>query len=908
MKKSLYIAASLLVLAACTRETDIEVPAGDMTITARTETSADTRTVVEGETHVYWEPGDAIKVFSDGKSGKFTTDITEASASATFNGSLPLTEGADIWAVYPYSEDAVFHGETLDVVLPSEQVAREGSFGKDMNLAIAHSTTNTLQFYNVGGGVRFSLSDDGITEVMFEGVNRETVAGTFEVGFQNGKPVILDFWEEFTAITITPPDGRTFKKDTWYYIVAIPGAFDNGFVFHFRKASDWDIEIPYRTYSKSVTIKRSVYGQLTYADKGPWGPYAVPDIVDLGLPSGRKWASFNLGATKPEEYGYLFAWGETDPFERHRRYKWHKENLLTKYCTVSDDGYLGFTDDKTTLVPEDDAAHVNLGEKWRMPLIEEIQELLTECSWEWAQMNGINGRKVTGPNGNSIFLPAAGATAAGCDFGIYGYYWSSSLNTGNPKLALDLEFDEITGVCQGWFQRAAGMSIRPVYDDGTIIPPSPETPVPEAIDMGTSVKWASFNVGATKPEESGDFYAWGETDPQYIYLNPLTLKEGIEEGYAWESYKWSKGSNKTLTKYCSVPELGYNGFTDGKTVLEMEDDAANVAYGGNWRIPTNAEWNELLDNCTFVWTTENGVEGRRYTSKKTGNSIFLPAPGYLWYSRYGNSYSGNYWSSSLIEIQEYSAYAFSFNFQDNGRDLEIIHGARCGGLTIRAVCDGSSSNPPTPVPDPVDLGLPSGLKWASFNLGASKPEGYGDYYAWGETETYYFPGEAQSDYPTWKIGKEEGYWWSSYKWCKGSNTTITKYWATSYSGYEYMDGKTLLDPEDDAAHMNLGGSWRMPTEAEWTELRENCSWEWTSMNSIHGRKVTGPNGNSIFFPAAGRRIDTTLDYLDNEGLYWSSSLFFDYPDLALTVSFYSNEVIGDHESRRVGLSVRPVCN
>lgn len=687
MKKILFFAATLLTLVACTREIDVKTPAGNMTITARTETSADTRTVVEGETHVYWEPGDAIKVFSDGKSGKFTTDITEASASATFNGSLPLTEGADIWAVYPYSEDAVFHGETFDVVLPSEQVAREGSFGKDMNLAIAHSTTNTLQFYNVGGGVRFSLSEEGITEVMFEGVNRETVAGTFEVGFQNGKPVILDFWEEFTAITITPPDGRTFKKDTWYYIVAIPGAFDNGFVFHFRKASDWDIEIPYRTYSKNVTIKRSVYGQLTYADKGPWWPYAVPDIVDLGLPSGRKWASFNLGATKPEEYGYLYAWGETDPFERHRRYKWHKENLLTKYCTVSDDGYLGFTDDKTTLVPEDDAAHVNLGEKWRMPLTEEIQELLTECSWEWTQMNGINGRKVTGPNGNSIFLPAAGATAAGCDFGIYGYYWSSSLNTGNPKLALDLEFDEI-GVCQGWFQRAAGMSIRPVYDDGTIIPPSPETPVPEAIDMGTSVKWASFNLGASKPEGYGDYYAWGETETYYSSLDPLTWKYGKEAGYSWPSYKWAKGSDDSMTKYCTLSILGYNGFTDGLAVLNPEDDVAHIKLGGKWRMPTDAEWGELLDNCTYSRTTVNGVEGRMYTSSITGNSIFLPAAGWGWYEATpGPDGSGDYWSSSLDYPTEYCAKGHFFNEERNPRDVELCGIKRCAGLSIRPVCN-----------------------------------------------------------------------------------------------------------------------------------------------------------------------------------------------------------------------------
>ena len=169
MKKSLFIATALLTLAACSREMNIDTPAGNMTITARTETSADTRTIVKDQVHVYWEPGDEIAVFSGGKSGKFTTDVTEASAAATFHGSLGSTDGADLWAVYPYSKDAVFDGETITTTLPSEQVARFGSFGKNMNLSIAHSDNDNLQFYNVGGGIRFRLTQEGIKKVTFEG-------------------------------------------------------------------------------------------------------------------------------------------------------------------------------------------------------------------------------------------------------------------------------------------------------------------------------------------------------------------------------------------------------------------------------------------------------------------------------------------------------------------------------------------------------------------------------------------------------------------------------------------------------------------------------------------------------------------------------------------------------------------
>ena len=205
--------AALLSLAACTQEREIDIPGADMSLIARTESPAGTKTIVQGETHVYWEPGDEIAVFSGEKSGKFLSTLTAASATSTFKGTLGTdawTEGMDLWAVYPYSEDAVFEGETITAVLPSEQAARAGSFGKGMNLAVAHSTTSELQFYNVGGGLRFSLKEDGIKEVVLEGMDGETLAGKVTVGFQDGKPAILDVAEGKTSITLVPSEGESF--------------------------------------------------------------------------------------------------------------------------------------------------------------------------------------------------------------------------------------------------------------------------------------------------------------------------------------------------------------------------------------------------------------------------------------------------------------------------------------------------------------------------------------------------------------------------------------------------------------------------------------------------------------------------------------------------------------------------
>lgn len=195
-----------------------------------------------------------------------------------------------------------------------------------------------------------------------------------------------------------------------------------------------------------------------------------------------------------------------------------------------------------------------------------------------------------------------------------------------------------------------------------------------------------------------------------------------------------------------------------------------------------------------------------------------------------------------------------------------------------------------PVGEAVDLGL--SVKWASFNVGASKPEDYGNYYAWGETET-------KTDYN-----------WSTYKYCNGSYDTQTKYSTNKY--YGMIDNNTTLDLEDDAAQVNWGGSWRMPTKDEFTELLNNCTWLWTTINGVNGYLVTSMKsgfwGESIFLPAAGDRADTSLRYVGSYGLYWSSSLHTNTPYDAWYLGFYKgfqseNVCLGRYE----GLSVRPVC-
>ena len=155
----------------------------------------------------------------------------------------------------------------------------------------------------------------------------------------------------------------------------------------------------------------------------------------------------------------------------------------------------------------------------------------------------------------------------------------------------------------------------------------------------------------------------------------------------------------------------------------------------------------------------------------------------------------------------------------------------------------------------IDLGL--SVKWATCNVGANNPEEYGDYFAWGEVEP-----------------KME-YNWRTYKWCEGVQNTQTKYCTNSSNGT--VDNKTVLDKEDDAAAVNWGGAWRMPTKEEQDELHQQCTWTWTTQNGVNGYTVTGSNGNSIFIPAAGYRGDSSLSFAGGYGYYWSSSLYTGSP-------------------------------
>lgn len=529
------------------------------------------------------------------------------------------------------------------------------------------------------------------------------------------------------------------------------------------------------------------------------------------------------------------------------------------------------------------------------------------------------------------------------------YYFPVIWSTGDPSIATVDDQGTVTAVSAGSTTITATCKGKSSTCTITVT-----EPVIVYVDLGLSVKWATCNVGASKPEEYGNYYAWGEIETKDVYN--------------WSTYKWCNGSSSTLTKYNINGDWGT---IDNKTHLDPEDDVAYVKWGDNWRMPTHEEQAELLDNCTWEWTTENGVNGCRVTSNipgYTNKSIFLPAAGFIEGTSFTDATIGSYWSSSL-DIDNpsrawgndfYSSYVYDVSSDSRSRgfsvrpvcpsdewlskvsivlDIEsqsiligdtctltatakhgsdilnreitwssgdpsiatvnnngLVTGISAGSTTITATCLGKTAVCTITVTEPVyeyvDLGL--SVYWATCNIGADKPESYGDFYAWGETET------------------KEVYSWTNYKF----RTSGTKWGSIKYSKYNSdsnsgtVDNKTVLDIDDDVAHVKWGGKWRMPTEAEQKELKDKCTWTWTTVNGVNGYLITsniaGYENNSLFLPAAGYRDDTAY----NEGTYgnyWSSSLYNSNTDYARDFDFSFGFISIGMGGRYSGLPVRAVC-
>ena len=392
----------------------------------------------------------------------------------------------------------------------------------------------------------------------------------------------------------------------------------------------------------------------------------TPEVVDLGL--SVNWASFNVGADRPEGAGDFFAWGDIDTKSSYNliTYKYcdgFDYSNFTKYCNNSS---WGPVDNKKILEPDDDIATTYLGEEWRMPTPMEVDELIQNCTWTWTSLNGVKGYRVTsnmaGFTDRSIFLPAVGARGVDKQMGVgfNGQYWTASCEEAGWGASWKLYFNQSTA-SRNAENRFYGYPIRPVTKKTS---ENSAMSIPDPVDLGLSVMWAPYNVGASSPEKTGYYYAWAETSPKM--------------SYSYSTYKWA-GSNKYNTNVSS------SNVTSLKNI-ELVDDPANVNWGGDWRMPTITELDELWNNCDCYVEDYNGVSGFTMTSRINGNSIFIPASGVKQDANVvGKGFYCYMFASDLYFYNGSDGYYYSY-WTNN--DSKVDSFTRYTGVIVRPVYDG----------------------------------------------------------------------------------------------------------------------------------------------------------------------------------------------------------------------------
>jgi len=466
------------------------------------------------------------------------------------------------------------------------------------------------------------------------------------------------------------------------------------------------------------------------------------EVIDLGLPSGTLWANMNVGASAPEDYGSYYAWGETTTKSDYSE---------ATYIHLVNGVYADLGQSWNIAGTEYDAAHVNLGNAWRMPNSTQLSELMDNCSWKWTTQEGVTGFKVTGPNGNSIFLPNAGFR-------------------GGTTLYYDNKYSDEENNVGGCYMSSTEGGSKSTY--------------------AYTLSW------------------WRAKNSAARYLN---------HGYDYPPFNW----------YAAATVRYF-----GRTVRAVfAPNAVNADSTQVMNILTDSATWKLNDTSATLYGTISSTKPIPNGTKVgfvVGDDSNITKANATVYQQSTMGYGS--FSQQITGIQDNMGYWYrAYVEQPNG---EIFYGqARHFGWEM------------------VDLGLDSGTLWCNMNVGSSRPEEYGDYFAWGETTT-------KADY---------------------SNGA-----AYPYSGQTLSNGN-IQATQYDAAIVNMGTVWCMPTSTQWAELRDNCNWTLVTENGITGFRVSGKKAGytnrSIFLPNAGFKSGTILYYhngYDNDanhygGSYWSSN-------------------------------------
>ena len=594
-----------------------------------------------------------------------TYSVTSIGISAFYgcSGLTSVTIPNSVTSIGDYAFDGCYKMKAVYSEIESPFDIYYYSFDANTYAGILYVPANTRALYkNREGWKIFKNIEENITtfvlSIFASGNGSAAYAGTAV----RGTTSTFEITEGATAsITFTPDEG--------YRIASV-------------KVNGTDVTSSVQNGKYTISnITANTNLVVTFEAKFP-----VPDYVDLGLPSGVRWAKWNMGSSSeldvPNTVYARYGWGDptgevhsASP-SAYAAYEWNwqssKDISGTKY----------------------DIASVQWGDKWRIPTpadFKEISETSGYTTWEygnWAdgQGNGYPAWKVTSVKypDRYIYFPAAGlirTNGASDKVRDYAYYWTSVDNGYGVAKYAELIRDAYMVIADYGTQ----MPIRPVYgkpgefsSGGEIITPDPEPDpdpvIPETAEVGTAVdfglpsgtKWADRNIGATSTTDYGDYIQWGDSIERSVY----NIKDYIH--YA--------PNDQAGFKYLGTSD----NHQDIYNIAGTDYDAAHYRWGGSWVMPTEEQFIELMDYCNWTWTTKNGVSG--YQVSRNGKSIFLPAAGYMSESQVTNAgEKGYYWTQDLRTAVPQYINKDIVTYRISSESYSTSYEPRYKGLTIRPV-------------------------------------------------------------------------------------------------------------------------------------------------------------------------------------------------------------------------------
>lgn len=481
MKKAIFIVlASLAAITACQKNVHPVKPSHTGSLYATMEEFTDTRTYMDADNNIRWSNGDRIIGFvfstlgvefqvNPGSVGETSATFDEVSTGGLNAG----TELDHIIAYYPYSSSVKIaksgSSYVLDVVLPAEQTYVPESFGNGAMPMMTVSETNNITFRNVCGGMKLQFKGtQKVASVKIAGNNGEKLSGEAIVtAYTDGaKPSISMVSNASTSVTLSCTSAVQLDEDTaTEFIIALPPTvFTNGFTVIVTDYDGKTYEVETDKENEVIRSSLLVMPVVTLEESGQ--DESDDRWVDLGL--SVLWAAYNVGASSPEEYGGYYAWGETEEKSTYGFESYiHKELAYDSDTDAWSWNYKYIGDEISGTYY--DVAHVKWGDGARMPTHEEIKELVDNCCFEGGTYKGVAGNYVTGPNGNSIFLPFAGKWYYFDDIideGSYGYFWSGTFDNDNNTHLVSFAYSLCCYGDSYWesIYRDYGKSVRPVKE------------------------------------------------------------------------------------------------------------------------------------------------------------------------------------------------------------------------------------------------------------------------------------------------------------------------------------------------------------------------------------------------------------------------------------------------------------